>query len=614
MANTEATALTRSSLRLLQQAAASFGAGQAEQARTLCEKVLRAHPAAVDALHLMALIRKQQGDPDGAHQLFDRCLDIAPSRADIQANFGNLHRQQGHLEQAIARYRAALQIDANFRPARLALTRALCRSGQGEAACEQARALLQSDRNDTEAWNALGNAERLNGRPEAAERAFRTALELAPGYVVARHNLGALLGQQDRSEEALVELDRAVADGIRGLEIDLNRAGTLIALGRLDEAEALLQQTADTTPESVEAQTLLARLRFMRGRDDYAAVYAAAVEDHPHNPLLAIGYSRVLRGAGAFATARQAVSRRAHQSDDPRLLAELAAIALDTGQYADALAMTQQALEREPDSLAFGDLAIDVLVCNGQLEEARERIAEARQRAPLNQWYVAMQATVARLLGDPLYTELYDYDRFVRCYDLDTPDGWSSLQSFHADLAQALDKRHRFASQPLDQSLRNGTQTARGLLGDPDPTIRALLRELRAVVEQYLVDIGHDAAHPFLGRNQGAFEFSGCWSVRLQHGGYHLNHVHPEGWISSAYYVDVPPEVADAQARPGWIQFGQPRFPLPGADAERYLQPRPGRLVLFPSYLWHGTTPTVGRDARLTVAFDAIPRAPRQLR
>ena len=32
-----------------------------------------------------------------------------------------------------------------------------------------------------------------------------------------------------------------------------------------------------------------------------------------------------------------------------------------------------------------------------------------------------------------------------------------------------------------------------------------------------------------------------------------------------------------------------------------------GRLVLFPSYMWHGTTPITGDAPRLTIAFDAVP-------
>jgi hypothetical protein len=87
-----------------------------------------------------------------------------------------------------------------------------------------------------------------------------------------------------------------------------------------------------------------------------------------------------------------------------------------------------------------------------------------------------------------------------------------------------------------------------------------------------------------------------------------VNHIHPEGWISSAYYVSVPAEVADENTKDGWLKFGEPRYPTPGAGPRRFVQPRPGRLVLFPSYLWHGTNPIHGDEPRLTIAFDCVPR------
>ncbi|WP_414708827.1 putative 2OG-Fe(II) oxygenase, partial [Roseateles sp.] len=40
---------------------------------------------------------------------------------------------------------------------------------------------------------------------------------------------------------------------------------------------------------------------------------------------------------------------------------------------------------------------------------------------------------------------------------------------------------------------------------------------------------------------------------------------------------------------------------------QRFEAPRPGRLLLFPSYLWHGTLPFEDDAFRLTVAFDVVP-------
>jgi len=70
----------------------------------------------------------------------------------------------------------------------------------------------------------------------------------------------------------------------------------------------------------------------------------------------------------------------------------------------------------------------------------------------------------------------------------------------------------------------------------------------------------------------------------------------------------VPSEVSDESAKSGWIKFGEPRFPVPGAIPEKFVQPCVGRLVLFPSYMWHGTTPISGDEPRMTIAFDVVPR------
>jgi ectoine hydroxylase-related dioxygenase (phytanoyl-CoA dioxygenase family) len=71
----------------------------------------------------------------------------------------------------------------------------------------------------------------------------------------------------------------------------------------------------------------------------------------------------------------------------------------------------------------------------------------------------------------------------------------------------------------------------------------------------------------------------------------------------------VPPEVDDTTQRSGWLKFGEPRYAVPGLGPLLHVQPAPGRLVLFPSYMWHGTEALRDDATRLSVAFDAVPEA-----
>jgi hypothetical protein len=119
-----------------------------------------------------------------------------------------------------------------------------------------------------------------------------------------------------------------------------------------------------------------------------------------------------------------------------------------------------------------------------------------------------------------------------------------------------------------------------------------------------------DDRHPLFSRKSRKFGYAGSWSSRLRDCGFHENHYHGKGWISSAYYVSLPNAVADAESKEGWIKFGEPSFESGLAQpVRRVVQPRSGSLVLFPSYMWHGTIPFHSQTDRLTVAFDVVPKA-----
>ena len=99
---------------------------------------------------------------------------------------------------------------------------------------------------------------------------------------------------------------------------------------------------------------------------------------------------------------------------------------------------------------------------------------------------------------------------------------------------------------------------------------------------------------------------AGSWSVRLSSQGFHVNHIHPEGVLSSACYISLPPTMGSDESRDGWLELGRPPAQLGLAlEPLAAIEPRPGRLALFPSYLFHGTRPFAAGE-RLTVAFDVV--------
>jgi hypothetical protein len=204
-----------------------------------------------------------------------------------------------------------------------------------------------------------------------------------------------------------------------------------------------------------------------------------------------------------------------------------------------------------------------------------------------------------RLANDSRHEWLEADGKLVRTFDL--ADQLPPLDK----LADVLRSLHANSGEYLDQSVRGGTQTDGPLLSRIDPEIRQLRAAIVSAVQEYVADLpALDPAHPTLKeRRDRSIRFSGSWSVRLEGAGFHTSHVHPQGWISSALYVALP-DRADNDPPAGWLKLGDPPAALKmDLPATHSVEPTPGRLVLFPSWMWHGTVPFPAGE-RLTVAFD----------
>jgi uncharacterized protein (TIGR02466 family) len=213
-----------------------------------------------------------------------------------------------------------------------------------------------------------------------------------------------------------------------------------------------------------------------------------------------------------------------------------------------------------------------------------------------------------RAQGDSRDEALNDYENFVQVFELAPPEGYTDMDAFNRDLNAYLDRLHRDKRECIDQTLRRGTQTLDNLFGKGHLLVERLRTHRRGRRHLHR-KIADNDKHPLLKRRSKEFKYSASWSSRLHDCGFHTNHVHPKGWISSAYYIALPDAVADPKAKEGWIQFGAPDFDAGLKDAVRRVEkacPRQARV--FPSYMWHGTVPFHSQQSRTTIAFDVVPR------
>lgn len=448
---------------------------------------------------------------------------------------------------------------------------------------------------------------KMAGDPEAALEPQRRLTQLYPQRRSGWHNLAATLGELALATEAEVAARRCLEVPPIAPETLLVLGRSLQSQGRYDEAEAAFGRALDLQPAYAPAHRDLAQLRWMRTGDIAQALgrLAGTVEDVD----LTLVKASVLEFAGDLAAARMIVTQAlARGSDNIGLRLAASNLELAMGQPEAALSHARTAYSATP-SASPAQLAplIQALLASGRPEEAARFVEPWRRGAPDDQLAIALELTAWRALGDPRWKSLADDPAVVQTFTLPTPSGWPNLAAYLNDLQSALLRLHDLKSHPLHQSLRGGSQTSQSLLRSRDPVITAFFEAVQGPIDAYLRSMG-SGADPLRRRNTGSGRPATAWSVNLRPQGRHANHVHPQGWISSAFYVQTPAAAIDAGDQAGWIRFGEPPFATsPPQGPEHAVRPEPGRLVLFPSYLWHGTAPFDTDESRLTIAFDVLP-------
>jgi tetratricopeptide (TPR) repeat protein len=482
--------------------------------------------------------------------------------------------------------------DAVFR----AVARAV-KSGLEAEALPLAEAGARRHPRDARMWQVLGLATRKLDDLGSAVRAFEKAAALAPAdpliaHSVARSRLEAGLPAIEafRRAHGLAPIDASVLLGL---------AAAQFAEGRTDDAIAELDAQLRQHPGWLDGHATAARLRWMRGeRTGFTVSYQQALHVAPREVAIWRALVQTLVQADLYDAALAEIGRaRAAAGDNPSFDALETVCRSEKGETeaADVLFARLGAIQH----VAMATRYARHLLRAGRPAEAAAFAESWRGRDP-DHLLVPYLSAAWRLTGDPRWEWLEGNERFVGVYDL--ADRLPSLDA----LAERLRGLHVASEQPLEQSVRGGTQTDGPLFSRIEPEIRALRQAVVEAVEAHAAQLPpRQPHHPLLSGARGdRIRFAGSWSVRLAGGGHHSNHIHPAGWFSSALYVALPSEEARGAAPAGWLTLGEPQaeLGLPLAPF-RTIEPKPGRLVLFPSTMWHGTVPFTEGE-RLTVAFD----------
>jgi uncharacterized protein (TIGR02466 family) len=201
--------------------------------------------------------------------------------------------------------------------------------------------------------------------------------------------------------------------------------------------------------------------------------------------------------------------------------------------------------------------------------------------------------------------QLIDLDRFVTVTHLVAPEGYGNAAAFEAAIADEVTRNTTLRPDPSHLAIRGGLQTLAGLPHAGERAISDVITQIRSAVDVFEANLTEELDHPFINSRPKRASVN-AWAVVYSGGSRQVAHIHPDSWLSGVYYVSTPKPSCE-EPRNGCLVLGA--LEIEGVNVAppwgvRDINPAPGRLVLFPSYVPHATIPTRSNDRRICIAFD----------
>lgn len=568
-----------------------------------------------DGALLQLRMAQNSGDAAGARALAETARRAFPGDAALADAAGDLAIKAGDAAAAETHFAAACAAAPQMIEYAVNHAIALQQLGRHAAVAAVLGPHEAAGRRDARYASVRATSERARGHLTEAARWYDIAISVEPGRPRALHGR-ARVALESGEADAAARFDRALAISPGDADLWLGKAQALEVAGDAAGARIIAEQITQQAPAFLPGLTFLAGLRLTAGETDFAAPFRVAAARVPQDPNIAATHVETLAGldfASEAADIAAAARRRFPDEAHFALLEAIHAGSAGDDERAEAIftGLTDQRPLRQRHEARHRLRRRDPLAADRLLG----RVMEA-EPWDISAW--ALRGIAWRLMGDSRAAWLHEQANLVQLRPL------AGRAALVEEAIAALRAVHATSPMPLGQSLRGGTQTRGILFHRHEPVLAELHRAIRVTLEEYRSGLPPaDAAHPLLRHRKAPWQLAGSWSVRLTGGAgsssnaaagdYHTAHIHPQGVVSSALYLVVPDAAADTVLQRGWLEIGRPPPDL-RLDLEplRVIQPQPCHLALFPSTLYHGTTPfgAPGHDAlaeRLTVAFDVVP-------
>jgi tetratricopeptide (TPR) repeat protein len=595
-------------MNLLELGLKAHQSGNLPVAENMYLQQIKLFPKDPNAKQLLGALYLAQGKTDAAILLMHESLDLNPNQPHVANNLAICHKKSGNMASAIKFFEQAIAHKVDYFDAYKNLVTVLITERKYYRAGQLLDVALKLWPKNETMTERLATLKKHLGEYPASLSLFSYLVDSYPLKLQYRHNLALVLRLAGKSKEALVHFLILHEQGLKTYELAHNTANAYSDLGELQKAVDFYKLAIKINPDYVESHQNLNNLLWELNKlDDFLISYLESFKIvGKYNELLRYSYVGALLRISKYAEAKDFLLKMpAEYFVQSNYLDLLAKASFGLGSVDEALSIQKRMIEladiEEEHKLNYAKNLLEADFC----EIAEVHLKQVLKQNPSDQQALAYLGTSMRMKSSPKEALLNNYDELVRGYVLDAPQGFASTEEFCAELSSYLGDLHTGIRSPLDQTLQGGTQTRGNLFNDENPLIQSLIAQIRPKIADYVEQTMGLTGEEFGFRELVEYDFAGSWSVRLSSQGFHTSHVHPMGRISSVFYVALPPLEETNSEKQGWLKFGEPNLHLKTSlKASHFVRPLVGKLVLFPSYMWHGTVPFNSTGMRTTIAFD----------
>jgi len=452
----------------------------------------------------------------------------------------------------------------------------------------------------------LGLIQKKEKDYDNALDSFYKSKEINPNSSGTLNNIGELLFLNNKREEALscfvnlTQFNPEYSKGWINLAISYHNAGLL------EESLDCYKKALNLDPMDIPANLGLCELLRVLGKNDEVIKTLKKLSNHfPNKKIVSIMHARSLYEDGKESEALELYKKIENDfpNDKTALYNQAVIQKVFKKNYDKSLEIALKLEEIDPNSEINKTLILELLMQKKDIKGYIKYYNSLEKSMKLNRAIDAMSNYIAHQTDDfidPAFcSKPLDY-----IFQTNLSDFCSSSKSLIKDLKYDIKDKYN-VWEPNSNSTIGGYQTAKNLFLYKEESFSEMLKFILFTVNKYKEH--YNGSENLMIKEWPKNTSIHGWAVTLNTNGHQDAHIHPDGWLSGVFYLQVPKIKKEE---------GSIFFTLLGDDypiltkkkiVEKHIKPKQGDLILFPSSLFHGTVPTTSKDDRISLAFDIKP-------